>query len=64
MNEQDFWDDYDENPFDVATALYAEYGGTGGKPKPRATIKPRLPKEQRTKITSHKGPWPKRKFSR
>lgn len=65
MSESQFWEDYDLDPFDIAAKLYAEYGGDGGAPrKPRTTIKPRLPKEQRTKITSHKGPWPKRKFAR
>ena len=39
-------------PFEIAATLYEKFGGKGGKPKKRTTIKPRLPKEQRKKIQS------------
>lgn len=65
MNETEFWAMWELDPFEIAAKFYAEYGGTGGAArKPRTTIKPRLPKDARTKIASHKGPWPKRKFSK
>lgn len=52
MNEADFWRLWADSadPFAIAARLYAEYGGTGGKPKKRTTIKPRLPREKRAKI--------------
>ncbi len=53
MNEEQFWREYGEDPFAIAERLYAEYGGTGGKPRvKRKTVKPRKPKEQRAKIRS------------
>ena len=64
MNEAEFWKKYGINPFVTALRLYAEYGGTGGKPKPRQKINPRKPREKRTKIASRKTAWPKRKFGR
>lgn len=65
MNETEFWRMWDMDPFDVAAKLYAEYGGDGGQArKPRTTIKPRLPKENRTKIQSRGFGPQKRKFSR
>jgi len=59
MNEAQFWTLYQRNPFDIAAKLYAEYGGTGGKPKPKRAPRPRPPKERRAKIPSR--PFPKRK---
>lgn len=65
MNETEFWELWELDPFDIAARLYDEYGGTGGKPrKPRTTIKPRLPKEQRQKINQGKPRWPKRTFAK
>lgn len=62
-NERAFWKRRGVDPFALAAKYYAEYGGTGGKPrKPRTTIKPRLPKEQRQRIQSRPNPWPKRKL--
>lgn len=63
-NELRWWMARNMDPFALAMDYYAQFGGKGGKPKPRTTIKPRLPKEARAKITSHKGPWPKRKFGK
>lgn len=64
MNESEFWQTHGLDPFDIAAKFYAEYGGTGGKPKPRTIIKPRLPKEARAKIKSRGFGTQKRKFSR
>lgn len=51
QNELAFWAVYRLNPFDIAERLYAEYGGTGGKPRlKRKTVKPRKPKHLRQKI--------------
>lgn len=59
-NEAEWWKRHDKDPFVIAARLYAEYGGTGGKPrKRRTTIRPRLPKEKRVKIPSR--PFPKRR---
>lgn len=52
MNENDFWFYAMVDPLFCAKSYYAEYGGTGGKPRRRTTIKPRLPKETRAKINS------------
>lgn len=52
MSEAEFWEDYDMDPLAIAAKLYAEYGGDGGKPKKRTTIKPRLPRDKRAKIQS------------
>jgi hypothetical protein len=53
MGEQYFWEeDHDLDPFAIAARLYAEYGGTGGKPKKKRAAKPRKPKSQRAKINS------------
>ncbi len=52
MNEAEFWQRRGLDPFATAAQYYAEYGGTGGKPRKRTTIKPRLPREQRKKIQS------------
>jgi hypothetical protein len=49
-NEEKWWADLDLDPFAIATKFYAEYGGTGGKPRKPREIKPRKPKEQRAKI--------------
>lgn len=62
MNEAAFWKMWEIEPFAIAAKLYAEYGGTGGKPRKRTTIKPRLPPSKRTKIRSGPTVWPKRKF--
>lgn len=65
MNESEFWEMWELDPFEIAARLYAEYGGDGGKPKKRRTIiKPRLPKEQRQKIPSRPFGKQKRKFGR
>lgn len=61
-NELRWWQAIGLNPFDIAVQSYAEFGGTGGKPKPRTTIKPRLPKERRTKIQGRGFGPQKRKF--
>lgn len=64
-DEADFWKNYEIDPFELAAKYYDEYGGTGGQPrKRRTTIKPRLPKEQRQKITSRPFGKQKRKFGR
>lgn len=64
-NENLFWEKRNLDPFEIAAKLYAEYGGTGGTPrKPRTTIKPRLPKEQRAKIQSRGFGPQKRKFGK
>jgi len=64
-DETAFWERRGIDPFDIAATLYAEYGGDGGHArKPRTTIKPRLPKEARTKIKSRGFGPQKRKFSK
>ena len=62
-DELKWWNGYSLDPFELAIAYYAQFGGKGGKPKPRTIIKPRLPKEQRTKIQGRSS-WPRRKFGR
>lgn len=63
--ELDFWNRFEIDPLALAAKLYAEYGGTGGKPRTRTTIRPRLPKHQRTKIAHRKdNAWPARKFAK
>lgn len=63
-DEKGFWARRNVDPFALADAYYAEYGGTGGKAKKtRTIIRPRLPKEERTKIRSAKTKWPKRRFA-
>ncbi len=62
MNEEAFWKKYGINPFIAALRLYAEFGGTGGKPKGPRKINPRKPRDKRTKIASRKTVWPKRSF--
>lgn len=54
MNEEEFWKCWADNadPFAIAATLYAEYGGSGGKPRARKVVKPRLPREKRAKIKS------------
>lgn len=59
MNEENFWEEVGLDPFDVAATMYAEYGGTGGKPRAPRKLKPRKPKHQRAKIKG-KSRWPKR----
>ena len=51
-NEAEWWRLAGLDPFAIAARLYAEYGGTGGKPKKKLATKPRKPKEQRAKIKS------------
>lgn len=64
MNESEFWQLWEIDPFELAAKLYAEYGGDGGKPKRKRTIiRPRLPKEKRATIRSAKTKWPKRPFA-
>ena len=61
-DEADFWAGFGIDPFEFAAKYYDEYGGAGGKPrKPRTTINPRLPKEQRQKIPNRKTAWPSRR---
>lgn len=63
MNEAEFWRWNGIDPFKLAASLYRAYGGEGGSPKKRRTIiKPRLPKERRTKIPARKNSWPKRRM--
>jgi hypothetical protein len=63
MNETEFWSLWEIDPFELAAKLYAEYGGDGGKPKRKRTIiRPRLPKDKRTKIQSRGFGPQKRKF--
>lgn len=64
MNESEFWAMWGLDPFDIAAKLYAEYGGTGGAVRKRTTIKPRLPKDQRTKIQGRRFGPQKRKFGK
>lgn len=52
MNETEFWEMWEIDPFDVAAKLYSEYGGTGGAPRRPRKVRPRKPKAQRQKITS------------
>lgn len=57
-NEKRFWGIRHMDPFAIAARLYATYGGTGGQPRRRrTTIKPRLPKDRRTKIQQRTKPW-------
>lgn len=51
-DELAWWHAVGQNPFQLAMDYYQQFGGKGGKPKKRTTIKPRLPKEQRAKIQS------------
>ena len=51
-DEAKWWKLAGLDPFEIAAKLYAEFGGKGGKPRKRTTIRPRLPKEQRVKIRS------------
>ena len=51
-NESEWWRLAGLDPFKIAAKLYAEYGGTGGKPRGPRKIKPRKPKGQRAKIQS------------
>lgn len=52
MGEYAFWFMWDLNPFEIAAKFYAEYGGTGGRPRPPRKVKPRKPRAQRKKIKS------------
>jgi hypothetical protein len=52
MNEEWFWCEYGLDPYEIAARLYREFGGDGGKPKPRKAIKPRKPPHLRQKIRS------------
>lgn len=53
MNESEFWEMWELDPFEIAAKYYAEYGGDGGREKRKRTIiRPRLPKEKRSKIQS------------
>jgi hypothetical protein len=67
-NEKLFWKRRGLDPFAIAARLYAEYGGTGGKPRQkrkRTTIKPKgFGQKIRTKTTWTKGrKIPNRKFA-
>lgn len=61
-NELRWWRVRNLDPFVLATSYYEQFGGKGGRPKPRTTIKPRLPKEQRQKIQGRSFGQQKRKF--
>lgn len=69
-NETEWWRLAGLNPFEIAAELYAEYGGTGGKPRKRTAIKPKLANAERTvshflakrKIEARANPWAKKKF--
>jgi hypothetical protein len=61
-NEAVFWKRYEIDPVALAAKYYAEYGGTGGRPRTPKGIKLRLPRERRAKIKTGKTTWPKRKF--
>lgn len=64
-DESKFWAWYEIDPFELAAKLYDEYGGTGGVArKPRTTIRPRLPKHLRQKITGRGFCPQKRKFGK
>lgn len=52
MNEEEFWEQYDYDPLQTSILFYAEYGGKGGVPKRTQKIKPRKPRDKRTKIKS------------
>lgn len=52
MNETEFWEMWQIDPFDVAAKLYAEYGGAGGQVRGPRAVKTRPPKAQRQKIKS------------
>jgi len=62
IGEAKFWAIARIDPFTRAIQLYAEYGGTGGRPKARRAPKPRKPKAQRAKMQSRPFPKTKRKF--
>jgi hypothetical protein len=65
LGAAEFWKRHGLDPFAIAAKLYAAFGGKGGKPrKPRTIIRPRLPKDKRTKIQTSKRPWPKRGFGK
>jgi hypothetical protein len=51
-DEQGWWDRQGFDPFSLARDYYAQFGGTGGKPKAPRNIKPRKPPAQRQKIQS------------
>lgn len=61
-DERKWWEVRGIDPFATALRLYAEFGGTGGKPKGPRKINPRKPRDKRTKIASRKTAWPKRSF--
>lgn len=61
-DEQEFWARLEIDPLALATNLYAEYGGAGGAPRKPRSIKPRLPKDKRSKIQSAGFPKKKQKF--
>ena len=63
-NEKEFWQSRGMDPFEIAARLYAEYGGTGGKPKKKRAPKPRKPKAQRSKIKSRGFSTTKRTFQK
>ena len=64
-NERAFWERRRLDPFAIAARFYAEYGGTGGKPRRPRKSKPRLPKERRARFPTRKDfKWPKRPLSR
>jgi hypothetical protein len=61
MSEAKFWNIHRIDPFELAAKYYAEYGGTGGKPKGSRKIRPRKPRDQRAKVTSSPDKrWPRR----
>lgn len=49
-DEQAWWEALGFDALAEAAKLYAEYGGTGGKPKPPQKIKPRKPRYMRASI--------------
>lgn len=59
MNEMVFWSLAMIDPFSIASFLYKEYGGTGGKAKGPRKIKVRKPKASRAPFASGRRPWPK-----
>lgn len=64
-NETEWWKERGLNPFNLARDYYEQFGGGGGKPKPRKAVKARLPREKRAKMkTARKNAWPKRKLAR
>lgn len=61
-DEQGWFAAQSVEPFKTCTRLYREFGGDGGAPKrKRRTIKPRLPREKRTKIKG-RSTWGQRKL--